>query len=39
VIPGIVIVTAFENVCPRSRDTASRILPFPAAPLNVVHIA
>src|SRR5436190_1842418 len=35
VIPGGVIVTAFENVWPRSRDTASRILPLPAAPLNV----
>jgi hypothetical protein len=33
------IVIAFENVCPRSRETAMRIFALPAAPLNTVHIA
>ena len=39
VAEGVVSWTAFENVCPRSRETATMILLPPDAPLNVVHIA
>ncbi len=37
VCDGAVIVTAFENVAPRSRETASRI--FVVFLLNTDHIA
>ncbi len=39
VADGVVSCTAFENVWPRSRETATMIFPFPFAPLTVVHIA
>jgi hypothetical protein len=39
VTPGGVIVIALRKVLPRSAETASRILPFPAAPLKVVQAA
>ena len=39
IILSVVSWTAFENVCPRSRETATMILLPPDAPLKVVHIA